>query len=386
MEDYTISFCILDIRQRRAGVHLYRAMMASDPLQLCLGSRLPVSNMFTLISRRDVHISPASASSLLHLDDFSLPSPLKCPVVTFQFSAPPPPAPAAPASMAATRRLRFVSGADSQGQTIKDPGPGEGRHASGGTPKLLLPQPVEPCTPFTQVRTFRRLEAEDMQLCTPAVRWRAPHSELLGSPDTMQLCTPAVSKIAARMSLCTPAVGSAAASMELCTPAVNRMPSSLELCTPAVNMKPSSMELCTPAVEKIPNSSMELCTPAVSCIRSDMELCTPAVQPVMDPRSRVEESGSMDLCTPEDQAKELLSRKEKLSEEDSFEVKTPEISNLSLESPNKKTKVSHGAPDEDLKDSGISSPELSRREDSKCDILQWFVIEAPIRGFKHKPC
>ena len=82
----------------------------------------------------------------------------------------------------------------------------------------------------------------------------------------------------------------------------------------------------------------------------------------------------------------LLSRKEKLSEEDSFEVKTPEISNLSLESPNKKTKVSHGAPDEDLKDSGISSPELSRREDSKCDILQWFVIEAPIRGFKHKPC
>ena len=369
MEDFTISFCILDIRQRRAGVHLYRAMMASDPLQLCLGSRLPVSNMFTLISRRDVHISPASASSLVHLDDFSLPSPLKCPVVTFQFSAPPPSA--APASMAATRRLRFVSGADSQGQTIKDPGPGEGRHASGGTPKLL-PQPVEPCTPFTQVRTFRRLEAEDMQLCTPAVRWRAPHSELLGSPDTMQLCTPAVSKIAARMSLCTPAVGSAAASMELCTPAVNRMPSSLEL--------------CTPAVEKIPNSSMELCTPAVSCIRSDMELCTPAVQPVMDPRSKEEESGSMDLCTPEDQAKELLSRKEKLSEEDSFEVKTLEISNLSLESPNKKTKVSHGGQEEDLKDSGISSPELSRREDSKCDILQWFVIEAPIRGFKHKPC
>ena len=335
-------------------------MMASDPLQLCLGSRLPVSNMFTLISRRDVHISPASSSSLLHLDDFSLPSPLKCPVVTFQFSAPPPSA--APASMAATRRLRFVSGADGQAQSIKDPGPGEGRHASGGTPKLL-PQPVEPCTPFTQVRTFRQLEAEDMQLCTPAV-----------------------SKIAARMSLCTPAVGSAAASMELCTPAVNRMPSSLELCTPAVNKISSSMELCTPAVEKIPNSNMELCTPAVSCIRSDMELCTPAVQPVMDPRSREEESGSMDLCTPEDQAKELLSRKEKLSEEDSFEVKTPEISNLSLESPNKKTKVSHGAPDEDLKDSGISSPELSRREDSKCDILQWFVIEAPIRGFKHKPC
>ena len=78
------------------------------------------------------------------------------------------------------------------------------------------------------------------------------------------------------------------------------------------------------------------------------------------------------MCTPQVQLPDRVT-------EDSLDVKTPEISNLTLESQNKKTKVIHN--DEDLKDSGISSPET--QDDSHT--IHWFIIEHPIRGFKYKP-
>ena len=188
-----------------------------------------------------------------------------------------------------------------------------------------------------------------MDLCNPAMRWKKPNTELLQSPSmdnghgqnaqcTMDICTPAVTKIP-RDIFCTP---------------------SMEMCTPLVSYNKHTLDMRTPALSSVP-SSMELCTPASNNVISSMDMCTPQVI------------------------------------EDSLEVKTPEIGDLSLESPNKKKKMSHND-EEDLKNSGISSPELSRREcrlhtfelsrretQEDSQKLHWFIIEDPIRGFKYKP-
>ena len=270
--------------------------MANEALQDRLTTKIPVSNMFTVISRRNL----IPSSDLLHLPDYSLPVTSRSSRVRFQFSFPPPP------SLVATRRLRFTSGADTR--------------ETPGTPSMEL------CTPFTRARVMTR--TMDMELCTPAVRWKTPHTGLLHSPG-MELCTPAVTR-PARDPQCTP-------SMEMCTPLVTC--GKLGLVTPAVSSVPSSMELCTPASNNVV-SSMDMCTPLLG-------------------------GGGVT--------------------EDSLEVKTPDIGDLSLESPNKKKKVSHND-EEDMKDSGISSPDLSRREmQEDCPKLHWFIIEDPIRGFKYKP-
>ena len=188
-----------------------------------------------------------------------------------------------------------------------------------------------------------------MELCTPAVRWKTPHTELLQSPG--------MDSGHGQNVQCT---------MDICTPAVTKIPRDM-FCTP-------SMEMCTPLFS-YNKHSLDMMTPALSSVQSSMELCTPASNNVIS---------SMDMCTPQ-----VI--------EDSLEVKTPEIGDLSLESPNKKKKLSHND-EEDLKDSGISSPELSRREcrlhtfelsrrerQEDSQKLHWFIIEDPIRGFKYKP-
>ena len=164
-----------------------------------------------------------------------------------------------------------------------------------------------------------------MDLCNPAMRWKKPNTELLQSPS--------MDNGHGQNGQCT---------MDICTPAVTKISRDM-FCTP-------SMEMCTPLFS-YNKHSLDMMTPALSSVQSSMELCTPASQVI----------------------------------EDSLEVKTPEIGDLSLESPNKKKKVSHND-EEDLKGSGISSPELSRREThEESQKLHWFIIEDPIRGFKYKP-
>lgn len=297
----------------RTGLHLYRAMLANNALQDRLNSRIPVSNIFTVISKRN--LIPSPCSDLLHLPEYLLPVTTRCSRILFRFSFPPPP------SLAAARRLRFASGNDPQASG--DSGPGHERHCASGGPSLYTDQ----CTPCTQAQLMPRVVAEDMELCTPAFRWRTPHASLLQSP--MALCTPALTKLSCDT---------------LCTPSVQVQPSSMEMCTPLVSSNKHLLDMGSPTL-----SSMELCTPASNNVVSSMEMCTPQVQ-------------LPDRVT-----------------EDSLDVKTPEISNLTLESQNKKTKVIHN--DEDLKDSGISSPET--QDDSHT--IHWFIIEHPIRGFKYKP-
>ena len=106
----------------RVGVHLFRAMMSHDTLHDVLSSRIPVSNMFILISKKNIN-----SSSMISLPEFSLPSSSTCPRVSFNFSFPSPaPAESAPA---ATRRLRFTSGAD--------------------TDHVSVTESMELCTPFS---------------------------------------------------------------------------------------------------------------------------------------------------------------------------------------------------------------------------------------------
>ena len=285
--------------------------MSHQTLHDVTSSKLPVSNVFILVSKRS---SSLISSSMIDVPDFSLPPPSRCPRVVFKFKLPEP----EPVSVqVASRRLRFTSGADTDSRR------------------------------------------SDMELCTPAVA-RLPVRDSL--PSSMELCTPAVKTIPPQMDSWTPKL--LPSRMEFCTPAIKQLPSSMEMCTPAVG-HPSSMELCTPAVNHLP-SSMELCTPANNNIVCSMELCTPSVTPV--------------TCINGVQP-DRSNRVSAAVQEDSFDLKTPEISNLSLESPNKKTKTSHSK--EELKDSGISSPELTRRETDK-KVLHWFVIESPVRGFKYK--
>jgi len=293
----------------RTGLHLYRAMLANNALQDRLNSRIPVSNIFTVISKRN--LIPSPCSDLLHLPEYLLPVTTRCSRVLFQFSSPPPP------SLAAARRLRFASGND-------PPGPGHGHCGSGGSGGRSLH--TDQGTPCTQAQLRPRVGAEDMELCTPAIRWKTPHTELLQSPMTM--CTPALTQHSWDT---------------LCTPSVQVQPSSMEMCTPLGSNK-HSLDMGSPTL-----SRMELRTPASNKVVSSMEMCTPQVQ-------------LPDWVT-----------------EDSLDVKTLEISNLTLESQNKKTKLIHN--DEDLKDSGISSPET--QDDSRT--IHWFTIEHPIRGFKYKP-
>ena len=319
----------------KAGVHLFRAMMSHDTLHDVLSSRIPVSNMFILVSKRN-----SGSSSMISLPEFSLPSSSTCSRVSFNFSFPSPaPAESAPA---ATRRLRFTSGAD--------------------TDQVSVTESMELCTPFTQVKQLPRVaqlsssavttacNSEDMQLCTPAVRWRSQPSDLLQT-DSMELCTPAVSKM--NSVLCTPA------------PSLSQ-PSSMELCTPAVSVKQSSQDQYTPGVP-----SMELCTPAVP----SMELCTPAASNNIKKRL---ETDCMDMCSPAI-INNIKRSGDHNHQEDSLELKTPDLSNLSLLSPQKKSKVD----DEDLKDSGFFSSEKSA---SCSEELFWFMVDQPIRGFKHRPC
>ena len=289
---------------------MYRAMLANNALQDRLNSRIPVSNIFTVISKRN--LIPSPCSDLLHLPDYLLPVTTRSSRILFRFSFPPPP------SLAAARRLRFASGNDPQ--PSRDPGPGHGRHVSGGQARLSLSQDLS--TPRTQTQLIPR--AEDMELCTPAIRWKTPHTELLQSPG-MEMCTPAMTK-----------------------------PSCDTLCTPSVQIQPSSMEMCTPLVSCNNYSlDMGMGSPTLNKLPSSMELCTPASNNVVS---------SIDLCTPQVQLPARVT-------EDSLDVKT---------------KVFHN--EEDLKDSGISSPELSRREtQDDSQTLHWFMIEHPIRGFKYKP-
>ena len=297
--------------------------MSHKTLHEVTSSKLPISNVFILVSRRS---STLSSSSLLDVPDFCLPPPSRCPRVVFKFKFPEP----EPVSVqVASRRLRFTSGADTD---------------------------------------HRR---SDMEICTPAIK---------DLPSSMEITTPAVARCSVRdsqpfgMELCTPAVKTLPPKMECCSPAVQHLPSSMELCTPAIKQHSSSMEMVTPAIRQLP-SSMELCTPAVNYLPSSMDLCTPANNNIVS---------SMELCTPSVTPHFNGLQHDKrvtVVQEDSFDLKTPEISNLSLESPNKKSKTSHTK--EDLKDSGISSPELIRRE-TEGKVLHWFVIESPIRGFKYK--
>ena len=105
--------------QSRLGLHLYRAMMSHDSLHDITSSRLPISNMFLMISRTSLSFS----SSLIHLPDYSLPSPARGSLVVFQFSCPD--QVAAKVASDSCQELRT---------NLAD----------------MFPQSMELCTPFTQ--------------------------------------------------------------------------------------------------------------------------------------------------------------------------------------------------------------------------------------------
>jgi len=325
----------------RFGLHLFRAMMSHETLHQVTDIRLPVSNMYVVLSRR----SSCSSTTMVHIPEFELPSLSRCSRVNFKFIFP-----ETTATKLATRRLRFTSGADNH--FSNDP---------------LLRQPLE--TPYTN---------QNMVMCTPHIghdRQRSRFSQV----DNLVLSTPAP---VLRQSH---TLGVPSHSMDLCTPAVNKIHSKLDIQTPSCNKLPSSMEMCTPAVNHLP-SSMELCTPANNNIQYSMEMCTPMVQHSLVRTLRgnheTRNSGSMEMCTPET-LNSSVSKFQNFSQ-DSFQLQTPLIENLSLLSPNKKTKISHESEEQDLKDSGICSPDLSRRVVESNKELNWFLLESSIRGFKYK--
>jgi len=322
----------------RIGLYLFRAMMSHDTLHHVTDARLPVSNMYFVLSRRSML---PSSSSLVLVPEFELPSLSRCSRVYFRFIFP-----ETTATKLATRRLRFTSGADNPPSC--DPLLRPPSETPSSCQKMVM------CTPHTgQDRQRSRVtQVDNMVLSTPAPMLRHSHTSSVPSHST--------------------------ANMDLCTPAISKIHSKLDIQTPACNKLPSSMEMCTPAVNHIP-SSMELCTPANNNIQYSMEMCTPMVRSIID-NYKTENSGSMEMCTPET-FKSM--RKAKNCSQDSFQLQTPSIENLSLLSPNKKTKISHETEEQDLKDSGISSPDLSGRVENNKEIY-WFLLESSIRGFKYK--
>jgi len=240
----------------RLGVHLFRAMVTHDQLHGLTSTRLPVSNMFILFCRS----TTPPTSYLQMLPSYSLPPITRCPRVHFKISTleneednvvP----------IAATRRLRFCSGASRLNPSIPESSPGS-LHAGDvlESPDLLSPvrKGADIIRTEAVLRTSRKSEL--MDLCTPMVtRIAGPRLGPGGALETVELCTPQVTRAE-----CTPLhVG-----MELCTPAVNlrtKFREQMDLCTPAVSMRTGDcMEACTPAFRTRVSDSMELCTPAIA--------------------------------------------------------------------------------------------------------------------------
>ena len=128
--------------QARPGLQLYKAMLAHQELEEVTSKRLPVSKMFTLISRRSL----PPTSTCLHLPDYSLPTSRHCGRVNFT--------------------LRVAGGGSSVRRLELDQTPALSR----------LPVSMDLCTPLAAPLTPR----------TPA-----PASPL---PESMELCTPTPSR------------------------------------------------------------------------------------------------------------------------------------------------------------------------------------------------
>jgi len=354
----------------RLGVHMFRAMVTNDLLYSLTSTKIPVSNMFTIFCRRSIH----NATSLQMLSNYFLPPTTRCPRVHFLLNTPVKEEQVFLDPVVASRRLRFYSGANSA-RSLLDP------ELVLGNDQVLPDVTQETPAKRTNVekaeivpRTSRKIQ--QMELCTPQ------DARCIGSrcsEYTPQVCTPHVAMV-----LCTPAVGEkqefVQGESDLCTPAVDlrtKFREGMKLCTPAVNIRTKfsdSMDLCTPAVSnrtKV-SVSMDYCTPAVSIrtkVGDSMDFCTPAVS------MRTEVSDSMDFCTP------AVSLRTKVS--DSMDLCTPAVSKrssvndpLDLDTPVKSIVDMKT----EMKDSGISSPDSSRRECQ--EELFWFVTEAPVRGFK----
>jgi len=328
----------------RLGVHMFRAMVTHNMLHSLTSTKIPVSNMFTLFCRRSICDTP----SLHMLSNYSLPPITRCPRVNFTLNTPLIEEPAFLEPVIASRRLRFHSGAT-------------GLDIAQGTPA----KPINEEITESVGRTSRKVE--QMELCTPqVVRYTGPRRTQI----TPQICTPYLTT-----ELCTPALRSidnntVQGEMDLCTPAVDlrtKFKEGMSLCTPAVGMKTrvsDSMELCTPAVSlgrTLNSDSMELCTPAVN-MRSNncdyMDLCTPAAG------MKTEDGDAMYVGTP--------TAKTRTRESDFLDVERE------LQVEPGKDLVSDLKPE--MKDSGISSPDSSRRDCQ--EELFWFVTQVPVRGFK----
>ena len=127
----------------RPGLQLYKAMLANQELEEVTSRRLPVSNLFTFISRRSL---PQTSTSL-HLPDYSPPSSRHCGRVNF---------------------------------TV--------RVAGGGSAVRRLE--LDQWTPAVS-----RLPVS-MELCTPLPPPLTPHTPAPVSPppESMDLCTPVPSR------------------------------------------------------------------------------------------------------------------------------------------------------------------------------------------------
>ena len=284
--------------------------------------------------------------------------------------------------MVATRRLRFHSGAQSVSTNQDTAHTGQiVLGAAGSSPDLSTDLFSSPAKPDYEQDTAGTVvtcrTVQQMELCTPqVVRCTGPQYShctqsarrevRLGSLEctatvAMDMCTPQVAR-----DFSSPSVGRRTSVEEetyLCTPAVNlrnKFTEGMDLCTPAVTVGRGRdiMAMCTPAVgvrNRI-TDAMDLCTPAVGVrmVSDSMDLCTPAFTFKTD---RTGTSDCMELCTP------AMGRLELKSE---FEVLTA-TTDLTISKP-------------EMKDSGISSPETSRRDLE--EELFWFVTPTPVRGFK----
>ena len=154
------------------GLQLFRAMVGHQDLGKVTGRKLPVSNMFTVISRRSL---PLVASRSLHQPDYSLPCPGRCPRVSFTFKVPE--TEGRTESRTTIRRLRFTSGAESEPCVIQAPELSQLRTPAVSRQVVSM----ELCTP---VPSSCRMEVmEELEASSPGL-------QILSQSDSMELCTP----------------------------------------------------------------------------------------------------------------------------------------------------------------------------------------------------
>ena len=160
------------------GLQLFRAMLGHQDLGKVTGRRLPVSNMFTVISRRR-SAAPLVSSSSLPQSDYSLPSPARCPRVTFTFQQP-----ELENCQTTIRRLRFTSGAESEPCLIQPPD-------FSSTPAVARQVvSMELCTPAqAQAQAPASCRMEVMEVME-AMEGSSPALQLVSQSDSMELCTP----------------------------------------------------------------------------------------------------------------------------------------------------------------------------------------------------